>query len=588
MRDDLKLARRLLVLAAPYRGWLALGALCALVTQLASVGLMAVAGRFIAAMALAGAAGVLLNYFLPAALIRLFAILRTGGRYVERVVTHEATFRLLAQLRTWFFRQLEPLAPARLEQYRGSDLLQRIHADIDTLQNAYLRLLVPFAVGIAAVLVAAIVFAWLMPQAVVPVIASMLVAGVAVPIAMRRLGEAPGVARTEARAALRVAVIDGVQGMAELRVYGAAQAQARRIHALTQAQNAQQLRLARLTGASAAMVGLCASLALWGVALWGVVLVSRGTLLPVELPMLALFVLASFDAIGPLPGAMQQVGETFAAARRVFELVDATPEVEEPERQGSSPAPQDAGISMRGVRMRYGTDGAWALDGLDLDLPPGRRIAIVGPSGAGKSSIVRLLLRFREYQEGTVRFGGHDLRSYRGEDLRSRIAVVSQDTYLFDTTIRENLRIANPRASDEDVIRAARAAQIHDFIASLPDGYDSYAGEAGVRLSGGQARRIAIARALLKDAPILLLDEPTEGLDAQTGRALVESIETLMAGRSVLVITHRLADLGDRVDEVLVLERGRVVERGTHAELLHRGGSYARYQDHLALRAEAG
>ncbi|MGA8031992.1 MAG: ATP-binding cassette domain-containing protein, partial [Casimicrobiaceae bacterium] len=226
-------------------------------------------------------------------------------------------------------------------------------------------------------------------------------------------------------------------------------------------------------------------------------------------------------------------------------------------------------------------------DALDLDLPPGRRIAIVGPSGAGKSSIVRLLLRFREYQEGTVRFGGHDLRSYRGEDLRSRIAVVSQDTYLFDTTIFENLRIANPRASDEDVIRAARAAQIHDFIVSLPEGYDSYAGEAGVRLSGGQARRIAIARALLKDAPVLLLDEPTEGLDPQTERALVESIETLMAGRSVLVITHKLAYLGDRVDEVLVLERGSVVERGTHAELLRRGGSYARYQDHLSLPAEA-
>ncbi len=585
MRDDLRLARRLLALAVPYRGWLAFGALCALITQLASVGLMAVAGRFIAAMALAGAAGVLLNYFLPAALIRLFAILRTGGRYVERVVTHEATFRLLAQLRTWFFRQLEPLAPARLEQYRGSDLLQRIQADIDTLQNAYLRLLVPFAVGLAGVLVAAIVLAWLMPQAVVPVIVSMLVAGVAVPIAMRRLGEAPGVARTEARAALRVAVIDGVQGMAELHVYGATQAQARRIHTLTQSLNGQQLRLAGLTGASAAMVGLCASLALWGVALWGVMLVSRGTLMPVELPMLALFVLASFDAIGPLPGAMQQVGETFAAARRVFELVDATPEVEDP--RGSSPVPQDAGISMRGVRMRYGTDEAWALDGLDLDLPPGRRIAIVGPSGAGKSSIVGLLLRFREYQEGTVRFGGHDLRSYRGEDLRSRIAVVSQDTYLFDTTIFENLRIANPRASDEDVIRAARAAQIHDFIVSLPEGYDSYAGEAGVRLSGGQARRIAIARALLKDAPVLLLDEPTEGLDPQTERALVESIETLMAGRSVLVITHKLAYLGDRVDEVLVLERGSVVERGTHAELLRRGGSYARYQDHLSLPAEA-
>ena len=586
MRDDLKLARRLLVLASPYRGWFALGALCAVLTQLASVGLMAVAGRFIAAMALAGAAGALLNYFLPAALIRLFAILRTGGRYVERVVTHEATFRLLAQLRTWFFRRLEPLAPARLAQHRGSDLLERIQADIDTLQNAYLRLLVPVAVAIAGTLAVAILLAFTMPQATLPVVVVMAVAGIAVPLLMRRLGEAPGAARIEARAALRVAVIDGLQGMAELQVYGAGRTQAQRIDALTRTLNLQQIRLAWLSGLSAATVGLCASLAMWGVVLWGVALVSRGTLGPAQLPMLALFVLASFDAIAPMPAALQQLGETFGAARRVFELVDASPEVAEP--QGASPLPQGAAITMRGVRMRYDAVGAWALDGLDLELPPGRRVAIVGPSGAGKTSIVQLLLRFREYQQGDVRFGGHDLRSYRGEDLRSRIAVVSQDSYLFDTTILENLRIGNPQAGDEDVVRAARAAQIHDFIVSLPEGYRTYAGEAGIRLSGGQARRIAIARALLKDAPLLLLDEPTEGLDPRTERALVESIETLMAGRSVLVITHRLAYLGEHVDEVLVLERGRVVERGTHAALLARGGRYARDQDYLALAGDAG
>jgi ATP-binding cassette subfamily C protein CydC len=246
-----------------------------------------------------------------------------------------------------------------------------------------------------------------------------------------------------------------------------------------------------------------------------------------------------------------------------------------------SPRPLDASLTLRGVRLRYDHQGPWALDGLDLDLAAGRCVAVVGPSGAGKSSIVRVALRFWEYQEGEIRLGGHNLRSYQAADLRDLIAVVSQDTHLFNTTILENLRIAAPDADEQAIIRAARAAQIHDFISELPDGYETYVGEAGVRLSAGQARRVAIARALLKDAPILLLDEPTENLDAQTEHAVLEAIDRLMAGRTVLLITHKQGILHSRVDEILVLERGRIVERGTHAELMRRGQRYAHYQDYL-------
>jgi ATP-binding cassette subfamily C protein CydC len=579
MRGDTKLLLRLLALARPYRGWLALGALCAIVTDLASVGLMAVAGWFIAAMALAGAAGTLVNYVLPAALIRLFAILRAGGRYLERLTTHEATFRLLAGLRTWFFGRIEPLAPARLDEHRASDLLERIQTDVDTLQNAYLRLVVPAVVAMAGIAVAAIVIDRVLPQAVILVVGLMLVAGVVVPALALRFGETPGILRVEARAALRRSVIEGLQGMAELEVCGAASTRALAIDALTRELNREQLRLARHSGFAVAAVDGCASLALWGTALIGAAMLARGSLAPEALLLLTLFVLASFDAIAPLPGALQRAGETFAAARRVFELTDATPAITEP--AAVSPVPHDCGITLRGVRMRYGADGPWALDGIDLDLPAGQRVALVGPSGAGKSSIVRLLVRFNAYQEGEVRFGGHDLQRYRSEDLRRRIAVVSQDTWLFDTTLAANLRVADPGADDEQLQRAARSAQIHDFIARLPAGYQTLAGEAGIGLSGGEARRIAIARALLKDAPVLLLDEPTEGLDAQTRNAVLEALDYLMTGRTVLVITHQPLGLCERVDRVLVIERGRVVESGTHAELLQRSRRYARYCDAL-------
>ena len=584
MLNDLKIFRRLLLLSRRYWGWMALGALISTITMLANVGLMAVAGWFIAAMAVAGAAGVLMNYFLPSALIRLFAIVRTGGRYLERLVTHEATFRLLSELRVWFYQSIEPLAPARLQHTRGSDLLGRIQADVDTLQHAYLRVLVPVLVAIAGITVVTIVLglydrslAWL-------VLGLLSLAGIANPFVMRRLGEGPGSTLVEVRTALRIAVVDGMQGMGELRVYGAASRQAQRIDGLSVRLGDAQRRLSGFSGISEGVVGLCASFAMWGTVVIAVMLVTQGALQPPDLPMLALLVLASFEAVGPLPLAFQKLGETFAAARRLFELVDAKPEVAAV--QTPSPHPRDSSIALRGVRLRYEPHGPWALDGLDLHLVPGTRTAIVGPTGAGKSSILGLLLRFWEYQEGEILLGGHDLRSYRAESVRNLIAVVSQDTHLFNTTILENLRIAAPDADEQSIVRAAQAAQIHDFIAALPDGYHTYVGEAGVRLSGGQARRIAIARALLKDAPILLLDEPTEDLDPQTERAVLAAIDSLMAGRTVLLITHRLAALEDRFDEVLVMEGGRVVERGSPGELMSAGGLYAHYQDYLIERPD--
>jgi ATP-binding cassette subfamily C protein CydC len=579
MRDDLRILLRLLRLARPYWAWMALGALCSLLTVLANIGLMALAGWFIAAMAVAGAAGVLMNYLLPAAFIRLFAIVRTGGRYLERLSTHEATLRLLSELRVWFYERVEPLAPARLQPYRGGDLLARIQSDIDTLHHAYLRVAAPALVALVAVIAIALVLTHYSGWMAFVALFFLLLTGVAIPLAMRMAGKRPGTVLVESRAALRSALIDTVQGMGELSVYGAASRQARTVDALTRSISAQQMRLSRLAGLCESAVGLCAGIAMWGTLLISISLVADGHLQGPDLPFVALLTLASFEAVGPLPLALQRLGETLAAARRIFEIADAQPQIAPV--LDTSPGPRDFTLAMRGVRLRYDERAAWALDGIDLELNPGTCVALVGASGAGKSSIVRVALRLWEYQEGEISLGGHDLRRYRPEDVRSLIAVVAQDAHLFNATIRDNLLLASPDADAQALVHAARAAQIHDFIAALPEGYDTWVGEAGVRLSAGQARRVAIARALLRDAPILLLDEPTENLDAQTERAVLEGIDCLMPGRSVLLITHKPALLERRADEILVLERGRIVERGTHAELMRSAGRYGHYQDLL-------
>ena len=309
----------------------------------------------------------------------------------------------------------------------------------------------------------------------------------------------------------------------------------------------------------------------------------------VYLAVVVLATLTSFEAVQPLPAAAQYLESNLQAARRLFEIVDTQPEILDPTeplpvpeafelqvnhvsfRYPQPPAPLYPGESQRAMAP-YPND---ALHDLSFSLYPGKHMAIVGPSGAGKSTLINLLMRFWEYDRGEILLGDHDLRSYNQEDLRSRMSVVSQNTYLFNASVRENLLIARPKASEAEILGAAQQAQIHDFIQSLPQGYETWIGEQGLRLSAGERQRLAIARALLKDAPLLILDEPTANLDALTEQELLRAVRNLMVGRATLTITHRLVGLED-MDEILVLEAGKVVERGTHMQLLQNGGLYLR------------
>jgi len=556
---------RLLALFRPYWRWMAAGVALSLATLLANVALMAIAGWFIASMALAGVAQAAFDYFTPAALIRACAIVRTAGRYAERVITHEATLRLLSRLRVWFYVRIEPLSPARLQNVRGADLMTRIQADIDSLNHFYLRVLVPVVVGaVGALVIVAAMSVFSVPVAAVTLL-FLLMAGAALPAFVLRRTSEPTRTAVELRAELYESVVDNLQGLGELKVYGAQDAYASRIEELSARLVESQTQVSRTRGLAQGALIACASLAMWGALLLTIPRVASGALPPADLAMLALFVLASFEAVMPISTAIQLTGESLAAARRIFELVDATPAVADPKLPRALPPRND--LSVRHLGFRYDGATPWALRDVSFAMPEGARVAIVGGSGAGKSTLVNLLLRFWDYPEGRIELGGVDLHECAAEAVRSRIAVVSQDTYLFNDTIRANLLIARPDAADATLEAACRDAQLHDFIAGLPDGYDTQIGEAGTRLSGGQARRLAIARALLVDAPILVLDEPTEGLDAVTERALLETVMKLMSGRSVLLITHKPSTLAAGFDEILVMDDGRIVSRRDGAQV---------------------
>ena len=328
----------------------------------------------------------------------------------------------------------------------------------------------------------------------------------------------------------------------------------------------------------------------WTMLFIAIPIISAGHFDPIFLALLVLATIASFEIVLPLAGAFQQIGSSLEAARRLFEIVDAEPSVHEPTNR--SPEPQDYSIAIEHLSFRYSetepvgampfneTEPVGAvpcacpvLQDITFTLPEKHFIAIVGPSGSGKSTLIHLLLRYWDYHQGHIRLGGYELHDYKQDELYKLVSVIEQDTHLFNTSIRENLMLARPEAANAEMEEAAKLAQIHDFVLTLPKGYDTQVGEQGLRLSGGERQRIAIARALLKAAPILLLDEPTINLDAISERRVLQALRKLVAERTTIMVTHRLIEL-DMADEILVLQTGKVVERGKHNQLLQIKGVY--------------
>lgn len=519
--------------------WMAAGILLGVVVMAANAALMALSGWFIASMAVAGVTAVPFNYFFPAAAIRALAIVRTVGRYAERLVTHEAAFRILARLRVWLFRRLEPLAPAGLERYAGGDVAGRLRADVDALESLYLRIVAPLVTGGAAMVLAVLFAARWSVTAALALLVFLALAGVALPLWARRLAREPGRRSTELAGELRTAVTEGLQGAEELILLGAAERQAARVDALSSRLVAEQERLGALGGLTLAGGVACGGLGVAAVLYAGSFPVAEGLISGPALVMLVLFAAAAFEAAGGMPTALQLVPAAREAVRRIRELADAPVPVPDPPLP--EPLPAGTGIAFRDVSSAY--DPALpVLNRFNLEIRPGERVALAGSSGSGKSTVAEILLRFRGY-EGSVTVGGVEISRLAADDLRGMMAVVPQRPHLFNGTIRENILVGNPGGGEAEVRRALEDAGLTAWVAALPLGLDTPVGEGGSAVSGGEARRIALARALVKDAPILVLDEPTEGLDAATEGEVVARLAARTVGKTVLVITHRPACL---------------------------------------------
>jgi ATP-binding cassette, subfamily C, bacterial CydC len=564
---------RLIAFLRPHLPRVLLAVLLGVATVASNVGLLATAAYVISASALVPFLGALV---IPIYLVRLFGVSRAGARYGERLVSHNLTFKLLADFRTWFYTRLEPLAPARLLRYRSGDLLSRIVGDVEELQNVYLRIVAPVAV---ASVVSLLTFAVLYPFGPLPAFVALgflLAAGIGVPLLVRSLARGLGRKQLELRAELNARIVDGVQGAQDLLAFGAERDHERTIATLDRKLGRIQGRMAFITGLQNALGDLLMNLAMFSVLVLAIPLVSGGEIRGVYLAFLALVVLGSFEAVQHLGTAFQFLGRSVRAGERLFEIVDAEPEVKDPAT--TLPIPQDHKLEFEGVGFRYEDEDRFVLEDISFTLERGRRIAIVGPSGAGKSTLVGLVVRFWDPTEGEISIGGCDVHGYAQDDVRASIGVVSQDTHVFNDTLRANLLLARPGATDDELCTVLEQAQLDELVQRLPHGLESQLGEQGLKLSGGERQRLSVARALLKHSSLLVLDEPTANLDPTTERDLLDAVYSSTLDRATLVITHRLVRM-EKMDEILVLARGRVVERGTHADLQASHGTYRRMLD---------
>jgi len=573
-RDGRPPLLRLLSMARPLRGRMLAAVAAGAAATGCGVALLAVSGFLLAR---ASEHPAIIEISVAVVAVRALSIGRGVSRYLERLASHDVAFRVLAQVRVGIWRRLETLAPAGTAVFRSGDLLARLISDVDATQDLFIRGVTPvFAAALAgggAVIACLIILA---PAGAV-LAAGLLTAGIVVPLAGAAVARKAARAAAPARGRMAATLTEVLDGAADLQAFGAAGGALARLDATDAELTRTDVRTATASAVGAGAASAVAGLTVFGVLLLGVAATGAGALSRVPLAVLTLTALAAFEAVTALPAAAIQLGQARVAAGRIADVTDAPDPVREPSRPRTLP-PGPFGIQLRDATVRYRPGGPPALDRVSLDLPPGRRVALVGANGAGKSTVAAVLMRFCELSGGAALLDGHDLASYAADEVRSAVGGCPQDPHLFDATIRDNLRLARPGATDEQLEAAAARARMLPWIRSLPRGWDTPVGTHGAAVSGGERQRMALARAFLADPALLILDEPTAHLDPPTRQALTADLLHATEGRSVLFITHEPDGL-DQVDQIVVLDHGRIAERGTHRQLRHAGGPYQRMRE---------
>jgi len=555
--------------ARPYAGKLALAVLLGAGAAACAVALIATSGWLISRSAQRPAQSALALAIVG---VQFFALGRGLLRYCERLAGHDAALRVLAALRMRIYDRLERLAPAGLPAFRSGDLLARVVDDVDSVQDLLLRIGAPFLIALLVGTATAIAVLAVLPAAGVVILALVVLAAVAVPLLARRLAARAGARRAPLRGELSAEVVELLSGTDELLVCGGVPAALDRVASVDGRLASLARAEARTAGVGQGLVRGLSGIATWGSLTLGVAALADGRLDGVLLAGLALIPLALFEILSPLPGAAQAEPAVRRSSARLGEVIAAPPPVLAPAHAARLPDAGPRAVAVRGLRCRY-PGGPWVLDGVDLDLAAGARVALVGPSGSGKTTLGWVLLRFLAY-EGSATIDGLEVARLGEDDVRRTVGMVEQEPHVFAGTLAANLRLARPAASDEELLDALARVRLDAWVASLPEGLDTHLGESGSRVSGGERQRLGLARALLADFQVLILDEPAEHVEPDAARAILADLLDAARGRTVLVITHELSGL-EAFDEVLVLETGSVAERGTHEQLLARGGLYA-------------